>query len=95
MTTATSKVDLGAPIWRLEEIATYLRLPSTKCAYRIVASPGFPQSVVPGKRNRRWLATEVMDALKAPKSEKPVMRVSSVEISSPKNITRNVRRRAA
>lgn len=59
MKTGTEKVDLAAPVWRLEEIACYLRLPSVRNAYQVVREPGFPASIVHGHRNRRWFAEEV------------------------------------
>lgn len=59
METITEEVDLTAAVWRLEEIAHYLRLPSVRNAYQVVREPGFPASIVHGHRNRRWFAEEI------------------------------------
>jgi predicted DNA-binding transcriptional regulator AlpA len=61
MSTHEPLVDLEAPVWRLDEISAYLRLPSIKSAYSIVQQRTFPRSIVPGKRNRRWLSSEVKE----------------------------------
>lgn len=69
MTTLSNATDLNADVWRLEEIAEYLRLPSVKAAYPVVKRAGFPMSIVPGARNRRWLSKDVKDFLKLPAKE--------------------------
>lgn len=61
MKSVVQAVDTLDPIWRLEEIAEYLKLPSIKSAYSIINQPGFPRSIMPGKRNRRWIASEIKE----------------------------------
>ena len=59
MEPALKVVNLEAPIWRIEEIASYLRISSVRGTYPIVRQPGFPLPIVHGSRNRRWIAEEV------------------------------------
>jgi len=94
MTDTTSTVNLSAPVWRIEEVASFLRLASTKCAYRIVAQSDFPASVVPGKRNRRWLAEDVKTFFESRKDvvASPVI---AIDKSAPRNIIRGNKAKVA
>lgn len=86
MNTLSVKTDLTAEVWRLEEIAEYLRLPSVKAAYPVVKRQGFPMSIVPGNRNRRWLGREVKEFLEQPQKLEEVSRILNSESSEPQII---------
>lgn len=77
------EADVSCAIWRIEEIAAYLRLPSVKSAYPIVRQAGFPSPIVHGCRNRRWIATEVKDYFVNDKSARSIPQ-HPFEISEPK-----------
>lgn len=88
-------IDLDAPIWRLEEIASFLRLPSTKAAYPVVKLKGFPRSVLPASRNRRWIAAEVKEFFASSTSEsQPIKAIPGVN-SEPQIIHKQRKVRAA
>ena len=75
--------DVSCAVWRIEEIAAYLRLPSVKSAYSVVRQAGFPSPIVHGFRNRRWIATEVKDYFANDKTAR-ITPLRPFEISEPK-----------
>ena len=77
------EADVSCAVWRIEEIAAYLRLPSVKSAYSIVRQSGFPSPIVHGCRNRRWIATEVKDYFANDKAAR-ITPLRPFEISEPK-----------
>lgn len=87
MDSALREINLDAPIWRIEEIALYLRLESVRGSYPIVRQPGFPLPIVHGSRNRRWIAEEVKAFFADDKSarNKPLAPLRLVE---PKVVTK-------
>ena len=88
-------IDLEAPVWRLEEISAYLRLPSTKAAYPIVQQRAFPRSIVPGKRNRRWLSTEVKEFFATERPAPEAMKSLPPVMSEPQIIHKHRKAKAA
>jgi predicted DNA-binding transcriptional regulator AlpA len=53
------KSAVAGPVWSLHDICTYLKI-SRSTALAIVNEPGFPRSIANARRNRRWLAQDVM-----------------------------------
>ena len=95
MTTVSCAIDLEAPVWRIEEIAAYLRLPSIKSAYPMVQHRAFPRSIVPGKRNRRWLSAEVKEFFASrPAVHEPIKAIQTAN-SEPQIIHKNRKAKAA
>jgi len=95
MRTSTVVTDLTAEVWRLEEIAEYLRLPSIKAAYSVVKRPGFPMSIVAGTRNRRWLSKDVKAFLEAPQKAEIAVHRGTLENIEPQVIHKNRKVHAA
>ncbi len=95
MTTPNLNTDLDADVWRLEEIAAYLRLPSIKAAYPVVKRAGFPLSIVPGTRNRRWLGAEVKAFLELPEVRKEIVRLDVSKNEEPQIIHKHRKVHAA
>ena len=95
MTTLTLKTDLNADVWRLEEIADYLRLPSIKAAYPVVKRPGFPMSIVPGNRNRRWLGKDVRAFLELPITNREIAQIDASKNEEPQIIHKHRKVQAA
>lgn len=52
--------NLNDPVWKVPHISLFLRTANKESVLRIVNSPGFPVPLTNLKRNRCWLASDVL-----------------------------------
>lgn len=72
-------ISLKDPVWSVLHIAMHLGVKES-VVLRAVNKPGFPKPIVNERRNRRWLASDVVDYF-ARKSKGELVEVTAPKIN--------------